>query len=56
MIFLDIISLNLEGESFSREASLLGNLHACFHCKINAHIKKNCLTYNLHFEKSKVKL
>ena len=54
MIFLDIISFNLEGESFSWEVSLLGNLHACFHCKLNGHIKKNCSTRNMHFEKAKV--
>ena len=56
VIFLDIISLNLEGESFSWEVSLLGNLRACFHCKLNGHIKKNYLTCNLHFEKAKVKV
>ena len=34
----------------------MGNLHAYFHCKLNGHIKKNCPTYNLHFEKAKVKV
>jgi hypothetical protein len=47
VVFPDIISLELEGEKFSWEVSLLCNLHACFHCKLNGHLKKKCLAIKL---------
>ena len=40
--FPDNISLDLEGERFCWEISLLGNLNACFNCRLNDHTKKDC--------------
>ena len=42
--FPDNISVDLEGERICWEIALLGNLNACFHCKLNGHTKKDCLT------------
>ena len=43
VIFLHVISLDLENESFSWEIGFLGNLGAFFHYKLNGHSRKDFL-------------
>lgn len=40
--FPNAISLDIEGDPFAWEISLLGNMGAYFHCKLNSHAWKEC--------------
>ena len=39
---MDEISVNIEDDCFCWKIQKLGDLGACFHCKLNGHTKKDC--------------